>query len=94
MREFADLVRMLCRDTRSYLFARVHKWDYPVAQEFFVMAATRDAIVLAHTPKKNRGQFKPFPLPFKTGKRFGGKEKNVHRTAGEVRSLLRPYREV
>ena len=90
LRELVDLVEMLLADTRSWVFARYAGWDYPVSREFLASAATRDAVVLVNTPRKNRAQFKAYPTPFPTGKRYGGRGKSKRRSIDEVRALLRP----
>lgn len=82
------LIQGLLRDTRSWLFAAVNDWDYPVSREWLIAADHFDTFVRANTPKKYQRQIKPHPRPFPTDKRYGGRKKNKKRSIAEVRALF------
>jgi len=82
------LVQGLLRDTRSWLFARVNEWEYPVSREWLVAVDQFDMFARANTPKKYQRSLKPYPRPFQTSKRYGGRRKNKPRTAAEVKALF------
>lgn len=87
-RELWHLVIGLLRDTRSWLFAAEAGWDYPVSREWLVTADLFDVFTRANTPKRYQRTWKPHPRPFQTEKRYGGRKKNVSRSAAEVRALF------
>ncbi len=87
--ELWALVTVLLRDTRSWVFARMNRWDYPASREHLALAAVRDAIVLTNLSKKDRSRFKPYPVPFPLGRKYGGGKANP-RSLTEVRAVLRP----
>lgn len=82
------LVQGLLRDTRSWLFAKVNDWEYPVSREWLLAADQFDMFARANTPKRHQRSLKPHPRPFATSKRYGGKRKNKPRTAAEVKALF------
>lgn len=82
------LVQGLLRDTRSWLFAAVNEWEYPVSREWLLAADQFDVFVRANTPKKYARSIKPHPRPFPTEKRYGGRKKNIPRTPEEVKALF------
>lgn len=91
--ELWDLVSMFLRDTRSWVFAGVNRWDYPVSRDYLAVAAVHDAVWLTNIPSKDRHKFKPYPRPFVAGKRYGG-DKSVRRSIADVRAIIRPEGEV
>jgi hypothetical protein len=83
------LIQGLLKDTRSWLFAVVNDWDYPVSREWLLAADQFDLFVRANTPKNKQRQVKPHPRPFSTDKRYGGRKKNTkRRTPEEVKALF------
>lgn len=88
VRELWLLVQGLLRDTRSWLFAKENDWDYPVSREWLLAANQFDAFARANTPKRYLRSLKPYPRPFATEKRYGGRGKNSRRSVAEVRALF------
>jgi hypothetical protein len=91
VRELWLLVEGLLKDTRSWVFAAINEWEYPVSREWLLAADQFDMFARAHTPKKYQRQLKPHPRPFSTAteKRYGGRNKNrTRRTPEEVRALF------
>lgn len=88
VRELWFLVQGLLKDTRSWVFAAVNDWDYPVSREWLLAADQFDVFARANTPKKYQRSLKPHPRPFQTEKRYGGRKKNKRRTPAEVKALF------
>lgn len=89
--ELGSLIHILHRDPSSWLFAAVAGWEHPASRELLTLADQFDAFMQAHTRKGQRA--KPYPRPFSTQKKYGGRGKNKRRTPEELEAVFASRRE-
>jgi len=68
---------MLLKDSSTYTYAKIRKWDYPASREWFALADLWDLTLSANVKKKD---FKPYPRPYK-------QEDNNKKQIGDVSTL-------
>jgi hypothetical protein len=64
----------------------VNGWDYPITREALTLADLYDGYVQVHTRKGHKP--KPYPRPFSTQRKYGGRKKNKRRSPEEVSALF------